>query len=344
MSRRTTSPLRPRLELLEGRSLPTLFMVTSNLIDFNVDGQVTLLEAIQAANSNVPSGDAPAGSAGLDTIQFAPSLNGQTITKPVSTLHITEALTINGPGSGLLTISGNNVAQIFDVYPAVDVVIRGLTLTQGAGTGGAIVNQGNLTLTDSFLTACKSGTSGGGIYNFGNLTLNNCLLSGNTSTVYGGGVYSLGTLTVNNSNFSANSAPHGGGIMSQGPTSLSGNTFVGNTATMAGGAVYLGNATVKSCAFTGNSAPGGGGLENFGNTTVTNSTFSGNSANGGGGIENQGTLTVANSTITGNAGASVGGGIRNISGGPVVLTSTIVAGNSSRTAPNSRARLHWTTL
>jgi hypothetical protein len=55
------SPL--RLELLENRVLPTVYMINS-LADGppSVDGQLTLREAILAATTNAPSGDAPAGS------------------------------------------------------------------------------------------------------------------------------------------------------------------------------------------------------------------------------------------------------------------------------------------
>ncbi len=114
-----------------------------------VDGQVTLREAIQAANMNRSVGDAPAGTAGLDTIQFAPSLSGQTITniQPAG-MFIFENLMINGPGADLLTISGGGNGRIFNINPpsssaGVEVTISGLTLTNGnAASGGAILNEG----------------------------------------------------------------------------------------------------------------------------------------------------------------------------------------------------------
>jgi hypothetical protein len=61
---------RPALELFEDRTAPAVFTVTSPDDTIAVDGAVTLREAITAANINAPSGDAPAGDPGLDTIRF----------------------------------------------------------------------------------------------------------------------------------------------------------------------------------------------------------------------------------------------------------------------------------
>jgi hypothetical protein len=44
-----------------------------------VDGAITLREAITAANTNAPSGDAPAGSPGYDCIRFTPAVLATTI-------------------------------------------------------------------------------------------------------------------------------------------------------------------------------------------------------------------------------------------------------------------------
>src|SRR5262245_44939331 len=67
--RRQPTRGRPRLEELEDRCVPTVFTVSSTAMNLNVDGQVTLLEAITAANNDAPAGDAPAGFL-ADFIQF----------------------------------------------------------------------------------------------------------------------------------------------------------------------------------------------------------------------------------------------------------------------------------
>jgi hypothetical protein len=58
------------VERVEDRRLLTTITVTGVGDTIADDGVVTLREAITAANTNAPSGDAPAGTAGLDTIAF----------------------------------------------------------------------------------------------------------------------------------------------------------------------------------------------------------------------------------------------------------------------------------
>ena len=59
-----------------GTAGATTFVVTTAADGIGADGQVSLREAVTAANTNAPSGDAPAGSVGFDAIRFAPSLSG----------------------------------------------------------------------------------------------------------------------------------------------------------------------------------------------------------------------------------------------------------------------------
>src|SRR5262245_47562350 len=61
---------RPLLEVLEDRTAPAVFTVTGAGDTIAADGVVTLREALRAANTNAPAGDAPAGDPGLDTIRF----------------------------------------------------------------------------------------------------------------------------------------------------------------------------------------------------------------------------------------------------------------------------------
>src|SRR6516165_7103032 len=81
----------PRLEILEDRTLPSTLTVLNNLDS----GAGSLRDAIKNAGSG-------------DTIVFASSLNGQTITLTSGGLAISHSLDIEGPGANLLAISGNN--------------------------------------------------------------------------------------------------------------------------------------------------------------------------------------------------------------------------------------------
>jgi hypothetical protein len=237
-----------------------------------------------------------------DTIVFAPSLNGQTITLTSGELLIRKNLTITGPGAGELTISGGGLSRVFEVAPKENVTLSGLTISNGAapgvgqaGEGAGILNYGTLTVSGSTLSANTAAQDGGGIFNYGTLTVSGSTLSANTAFPgvtleggYGGGIFNYeGTVTVSNSStLSGNSAGYGGGIVNWG-----------------------GALTVSGSTLSGNSAYDGGGIWNDGTAKVSSSTLSGNSAyNAGGGIYNIRTLTVENSSsISGNS-APVGSG------------------------------------
>jgi hypothetical protein len=171
------------LETLEDRVLlssATVFTVTSTASS----GSGSLPAAITQANNN----GNPAGS----IIQFDRTVFGspQTIT-----LSGTLALSgkagpevIDGPGSGLLTISGNHSFEVFLVTTnATTATLSGLTITGGsAPSGGGIDNEGWLSLTDCTIAgnsvnlATFANGGGGGIYNNGTLTVTESTISGNS--------------------------------------------------------------------------------------------------------------------------------------------------------------------
>ena len=70
-------------DTLEPKLPLTSFVVTSlSGVGVVGDGQLTLAEAVQAANTNTASADAPAGETDGDVIQFDPSLAGLTLDPP----------------------------------------------------------------------------------------------------------------------------------------------------------------------------------------------------------------------------------------------------------------------
>src|SRR5262245_12206276 len=124
---------RPRLEALEDRWLPSTLTVLNNLDS----GAGSLRAALAAASSG-------------DTINFASSLKGQTITL-TSELDITTNLDIEGPGANKLAVSGNGVSRVFDITGGVTVTIAGLAIINGSADQGAgIFNEPGaiLTVTD----------------------------------------------------------------------------------------------------------------------------------------------------------------------------------------------------
>jgi hypothetical protein len=286
---------------------------------------------------------APAGS----IVQFQAGLSG-TITLTSGTLSITKNLTIAGPGASLITVSGNNRFEDFDIGPAITVTISGLTIDNGTSTsfGGGIANNGALTLTKSTVSSNFAGSRGGGIYNSasGTLLVTNSVVTGNSTSNAGGGIFNVGTMIVSNSTLTTDGGanPDGGAIYNQGTLTITSSTLSANGGVNAfGGAVRNdGTLTVDGSTFSANIAATGGAIYNVSTLSITNSTLAGNSAtqtsgHGGGALCNFGTgarATVINCTVSGNTTQNQGGGLAN-DGGSLILGNTIVAGNTASVGP-----------
>jgi hypothetical protein len=193
---------------------PTQAAKTFTVINTNDSGGGSLRQAILDAN----------GAAGEDTINFDPSLSGQTITLGSQLPAITDGagLVIDG-GSAKITVSGNSAVRVFAVgTPTISgakLTLNNLTVANGrAILGGGILNESSNTLIvrNSTLSGNKADegfASGGGIHNNspGSLTVLNSTLSGNSVTGdsgTGGGISNSGSATLKNT-IVANS-PSGG--------------------------------------------------------------------------------------------------------------------------------------
>jgi CSLREA domain-containing protein len=238
-------------------------------------GACSLRDAITQANSD------KAG----DTISF--SVTG-TITLASPLPAIAANMTIQGPGAGNLTVSGNSssaVGSIFTVSSGT-VAINGLTIANGVSVNG------------------------GGISTSGVLTLNADAFNGNSATNSGGAIaVSAGAVTVTDSTFSGNSAAGlsaGGAIAtlaSNNALRVVNSTFSGNSACPAscqGGAIFNGSNTlvVTNSTFSGNSSSLGGAINSWGLEVLLNNIFTGNTATGSGGA-------IAQSNGTTDAGSNV---------------------------------------
>ena len=304
------------------------------------DGDLVYVVGLANANTN------PAGS----VIEFDPSVfsTPQTITLS-STLMLSEAagpVMIDGPGAGVVMVSGNNTTEVFNIALDTVVSMSGLSIIDGNGTfGGGLFNAGTLTITNSTFTG-NSALYGGAIYTRnGTLTLNDDTFSSNSASAESGAVdnWAGGTVTVTSDVFTGNSAPNGGAIGNEwGSVSVSNSTFSNNLAsTGAGGAIinynpsdgYSNSLSVVDCTISGNAAVNGGGIASGGPDTLslTNDTITGNSVTGtGGGLYDDGTTTLIACTVTGNSAGGGGGGIAN-TGGALKIGDTIVAENTATT-------------
>ncbi len=229
-------------------------------------------------------------------------------------ININTNTTIIGESNLDTTINGEKKG-IFDIASGITVNIINLKLTNGStDNGGAVYNNGHLTVNNCIFTNNTATVSGGAIYNTGNLTLTESNLINNTSANFGGAIYNEGILNVTDGNFTDNMGGMGGAIYNYGNLIDSGSTFTNNTGCDGGAIVNNGNLIETGGTFAYNNAMcAGGAIITFNDCTLTvkNSTFLGNSGNFGGAFVNYGNVNVTGCTFTSNTANQWGGVIYN---------------------------------
>ena len=234
-----------------------------------------------------------AGAAPGATVTFTAGLSGQVIALTSEDILLDKNITIDATAlpNGIQITNTVSFSRIITVATNVTASLKGLRLSGGRsqfdsvgnfGNGGAILNEGKLTLTDCYLDQ-NSALNGGAVFNlYGVLNLNQCAFVGNRTIPdldagHGGAVLNLaGTTTINQCTFTGNSV-------------TSYDSYGGT-----GGAVhnYNGSLTINQSTITANSAvrgekvmgydsqPGdGGGIYNLGgNLLIFNSIVSANTA------------------------------------------------------------------
>jgi hypothetical protein len=217
-ARRMSRRCRPLVfEPLEEREMLATITVTVLADNLNVDGQVTLREALRAAELDISVDGSVAGS-GADTIQFAADLSGAAnlllagdTASDLSAFAIATNITIRGNAAGI-TIQRSGIGpemRLFRVAPSGSLTLESITVAggfvqgapgmapNGAGgeaRGGAIFNQGTLQVVASTLVGNEArggdavgsgpggGAKGGAIYNDGGaVSIVNATLSGNVA-------------------------------------------------------------------------------------------------------------------------------------------------------------------
>ncbi len=198
-------------------------------------------------------------------------------------ITINKDITIDGKGH---TIDAKNLGRIFSIGEGFTVTLTNATLINGKATeGGAIYNDGSLTLSDVKLSDNAADSYGGAVFNNGHLVVGNSVFDandivnrGSASVDYGGAaIYNWydGVLTVSGSNFTNNIKNY-----------KNGDRLVGAVAT-------IGDATISDSYFVNNAGRWGGAISASGyliagddvNTlTVSGSTFKENGGLYGAGI------------------------------------------------------------
>ncbi len=346
------------------RLLATITVNTTSMVTNATDGSCTLIEAINAANSNTASGGAAgecvAGSAaGTDTISIPAGTYTLTAvdhlrggTDPVGLPDVTSPITFQGAGAGTTIIERSSAAAtpdfriLFIGQNIVDpVTINDLTFRNGRSptAGGAIfIFAGNNSLAVNrsvFANNTALAGGGGAIENLNSapFTLDASTFTSNIAAGNGGAID--GQVNVTNSTFTGNSATgasDGGAIFcTQGgcPYSVASSTFVNNTAGRNGGALRGGTITVSSSVFSGNKSldvnGSGGAIVLGGSSTITDSLFRGNSSGGAAGAVDVGNnpVTISGSTFQGNSSAHAAGAFQG-GGGASIVNSTF-SGNTA---------------
>ena len=194
----------------------------------------------------------------------------------VNGVVINKNIRIDGKGH---TIDARDLGRIFSIGEGFTVTLTNATLINGkADKGGAIYNDGSLTLSDVKLSDNAADSYGGAVFNNGHLVVsdsvfdsNDIVNRGSASVDYGGAAiynWKEGTLKVTNSNFTNNIKNY-----------KNGDNLVGAITT-------IGNATVSGSNFVNNAGRWGGAIsatgaelrKNSSTLTVSNTIFRDNAA------------------------------------------------------------------
>jgi len=245
--------------------------VNTTADELNSDGDCSLREAIQAANTDSTVDGCGAGS-GADTIvvpagTYTLSIAGANEdANATGDFDITTELTINGVGAATTIIDGAKLDRLFHVLSSGSVVMSGVTIRNGDPSpwlaGGGIANEGNVTISRSRIVG-NTAYFGGGVYNGGTFTMENSTISDNTAPVagFGGGFVDQGgaTAAFTNVTISGNTASgFGGGIATYSSLTINSSTIVSNTAYTGDGGISSqpGAAVIKNTIVADNRFPG----------------------------------------------------------------------------------------
>lgn len=324
----------------------------------------TLREAVQAAD-NTGGANTITLPAGDYKLTLADTASGQTDDPAVGDLDVNGSvqLTITGAGASSTTIDANDIDRVFAVQSGGSLELSSVTLKHGAqpyespsqdsvapGYGGAVYNDGTLSIDSSVLTDNWADEGGGVVYadDAANATsITNSTITGNAADDEGGVIYAAsGSVKLTGDTIAHTSADDDGGVLydaengnTEGPVTISDSTISDNVADDSGGVLYLdyaGATNVTDSTLDDNISDDddGGAIVDYdsGALTISGSTLSGNSsiADYGGAIyaENTDPVSVNDSTLDGDS--SYAGGAIDLDGGAdLAVNGSTFAGDQS---------------
>lgn len=350
---------------LEPRQLLTTFVVTTadDIVDSS-DGQLSLREAVLAANANEAFSDAPAGDEEGDRIVFESGEVGadpsdiQLLT--LGELEITDDLVIVGRPNESVSLtrieSGFN-SRIFNVNTTEPVTFNRIAMSSGEEIRGGLLQiqpGGDVSILNSYLAGGQAriggaihmvssdlfiyrstidgnaADEGGGIHAAtSNIRLNDVLLSGNMASGQGGGIFARqGTVAAYGSRFGTEDGSGGNKATTGGAISL------------IGGAELLSNSN-----FTANDGNSGGAIFGGNGTSINvfggsfrangmlllNDGFVASGSSGGGAISAAGErLYIANTDFSRNIAINGGAILSAVDGG--IFRNLTVEDNTATTS------------
>ena len=239
-------------------------------------------------------------------------------------ITINKDITIDGKGH---TIDARDLGRIFSIGEGFTVTLTNATLINGrAVEGGAIYNDGSLTLSDVKLSDNAADSYGGAVFNNGELVVsdsvfdsNDIVNRGSAGVDYGGAAiynWENAKLDISKSNFTNNIKNYVNGdrlvgaVTTIGNATISDSYFVNNSGRWGGALAATGGVSgsaintidVDGTKFVNNTALYGGAMFVWAsNYTISNSVFDNNSAFGKGDMSpnnnNGGALVVTQDNI-----------------------------------------------
>jgi len=317
------------------------------------EGACTLRAAVQAADNSGGSNtiSLPAGSYRLS---IAP---GPEVVEPENgDLDVVgeSSLTITGAGAGSTSIGASVATRLLRVHYAASLTLAGLSLLDGKSqAGGAVLNEGALTIRRSALTENSAEGFGGAIDSSTSAT--STTIEGSTAeknTASDGGVIRAdgGTVTLLGDRVLDNTATAYGGVLDEAQEEpavvvIERSTLSRNKAALNGGALSLepgeqrrrtGHLTVLDSTFEEDTSEQGGAIfESYDDEEVkiTHSTFDHDEAtNGNGGAiyeDETPSSHIAESTFEDDSG-SLGGAFFSAVGDPAVSSSRFARNSASQ--------------